>query len=54
VSAPAAQEVEVPFHYRGLAECVVTEIHRHEPNPQLESAVRCALALIPSIGDRAA
>jgi glucose-6-phosphate dehydrogenase assembly protein OpcA len=54
VSAPAVQEVEVPFHYRSLAECVVTEIHRHEPNPQLTSAARCALTLIPSVGDRAA
>ena len=54
VSAPTVQEVEVPFHYRGLAECVVTEIHRHEPNPQLTSAARCALALIPSVGGRAA
>ncbi|HEX5030589.1 MAG TPA: glucose-6-phosphate dehydrogenase assembly protein OpcA [Candidatus Eisenbacteria bacterium] len=54
VSAPERQEVEIPFHYRNLAECLVTEIHRHEPNPQLTSAVRCALALLPTVEHRAA
>ena len=54
VTAPAARQVEVPFHYRELAECVVTEIHRHEPNPQLRDAARAALGLLPSFEDRAA
>ena len=54
ISGPTSQTVEVPFRYRDLAECVVTELHRHEPNPQLASAVQCALTLIPTVGDRAA
>lgn len=54
VSAPAPRRTEVPFHYRDLAECVVTEMHRHEPNPQLTSAAQSALALLPTLGDRAA
>ncbi|HET9940894.1 MAG TPA: glucose-6-phosphate dehydrogenase assembly protein OpcA [Candidatus Eisenbacteria bacterium] len=54
VSAPKRQEVEIPFRYRDLAECLMTEIHRHEPNPQLTSAVKCALLLLPTVGDRAA
>ena len=54
VLAPDRQELEIPFRYRDLAECVVTEIHRHEPNPQLTSAVRCTLTLLPTVGDRAA
>lgn len=53
-SAPVERRTEIPFRYRDLAECIVTEIHRHEPNPQLTSAVHCALALLPTIGDRAA
>jgi glucose-6-phosphate dehydrogenase assembly protein OpcA len=54
MSGPASRTMEVPFHYRDLAECVVTELHRHEPNPQLTSAVKCALTLLPTVGDRAA
>ncbi len=54
VSAPSAQSLEVPFHYREFAECVVTEIHRHEPNPQLRDAARAALALLSHLEDRAA
>ena len=54
VSAPSVRALEVPFHYRELAECVVTEVHRHEPNPQLRDAARAALALLPHLEDRAA
>lgn len=54
ISEPASRTVEIPFHYRDLAECIVAEIHRHEPNPQLTSAVHAALTLLPTIGDRAA
>jgi glucose-6-phosphate dehydrogenase assembly protein OpcA len=54
MSGPTSRTMEIPFHYRDLAECVVTELHRHEPNPQLASAVKCALTLLPVVGDRAA
>jgi glucose-6-phosphate dehydrogenase assembly protein OpcA len=35
----------VSFHYRDFATCIVSEIHRHGPNPVLEEAVASARAL---------
>jgi hypothetical protein len=35
----------VPFHYRDFATCIVSEIHRHAPNPALEEALASARAI---------
>ncbi len=34
------------FRYRDFATCLVSELHRHEPNPTLEAAARRALDLL--------
>jgi glucose-6-phosphate dehydrogenase assembly protein OpcA len=37
---------EVPFDYRELAACIVTEIHRHAANRSMEEAARAAEAMM--------
>jgi len=44
--AEASERRYVPFRYRDFATCIVTEVHRHAPNPVLEEAVACATALL--------
>jgi len=43
---PEAARRAVAFGYREFAACIVGEVHRHEPNPSLESAARLAQQLL--------
>jgi glucose-6-phosphate dehydrogenase assembly protein OpcA len=45
VRQPREEQRLVAFHYRDFATCLVSEIHRHEPNPTLEAAAHGAEAL---------
>jgi hypothetical protein len=42
VTAPAVSRYEIPFAERDLASMIVTEMHRHRPNPVLCDAARIA------------
>ena len=46
VRRPNETATEVPFDYRELAACVVSEIHRHAANRTMEEAARVAEAMM--------
>jgi hypothetical protein len=46
VRGPHESVTEVPFDYRELAACIVTEIHRHAANRSMEEAARAAEAMM--------
>ncbi len=43
---PREERRSAAFRYRDFATCLVSELHRHEPNPTLEAAARSALDLL--------